>query len=192
MEPIPSPSGGLIKNVSAGVLLLAVVAGGVLVLLFFVKELLRPGDLNALSLPLVAFVAAIAAVFNPCAIPALPGFFSIGSGTNESPGPWRRGGLSLMVSLGAMTLVIALGIIVAIVGTGIKDLIAPYFRWVQLAVGLFLIGIAGLHLVGQTSRLPLVGAIVDMGSRVWEKALGKPTPLGSYLFGAGFVAVGAG
>ena len=192
MDPVPSTSGPVIKNVSAGVLLLAVVAGGVLVLLFFVKELLRPGDLNALSLPLVAFVAAIASVFNPCAMPALPGFFTFGSGTSESPGTWRRGGLSLMVALGAMTLVIALGIIVAMVGTGIKDLIAPYLRWVQLAVGLFLISIAGLHLVGQTSRLPLVGPIMELGSRVWQQALGRPTPLGSYLFGAGFVAIGAG
>ncbi len=38
---------------------------GVLALLYFVKELLRPGDLNALTLPLVALVAGIAAVFNP-------------------------------------------------------------------------------------------------------------------------------
>ena len=192
MDPVSSPSGQVIKNIGTGVLLLAVVTGGVLVLLFFVKELLRPGDLNALSLPLVAIVAAIAAVFNPCAIPVLPGFLSFGSGTSESPGPWRRGGLSLMVSLGAMTLVIALGIIVALLGTGIEDLIAPYFRWVQLALGLFLISIAGLHLVGQTSRLPLLGPIMALGSRAWEQALGRPTPFGSYLFGAGFVAVGVG
>ena len=70
MDPVPSTSGRVIKNAGTGVLLLAVVAGGVLVLLFFVKELLRPGDLNALTLPLVALVAGITAVFNALAMPA--------------------------------------------------------------------------------------------------------------------------
>ncbi len=70
MKTETSTSGGTLQRVGAGVLLLAVVAGGVLALLYFVKELLRPGDLNALTLPLVALVAGIAAVFNPCAMPA--------------------------------------------------------------------------------------------------------------------------
>ncbi len=69
MKTETSTSGGTLQRVGAGVLLLAVLAGGVLALLYFVKELLRPGDLNALTFPL-ALVARIAAVFNPCASPA--------------------------------------------------------------------------------------------------------------------------
>ncbi len=65
MKTETSASGGTLRRVGAGVLLLAVVAGGVPALLYFVKELLRPGDLNALTLPLVALVAGITAVFNP-------------------------------------------------------------------------------------------------------------------------------
>ncbi len=176
--------------IGAGVLLVLVVAGGVLALLYFWNELLRPGDLNAVSLPLVAFVAGIAATFNPCGLPALPGFLAFGRG-NEA-GLERRVGLSLAVGLGALTVVAARGIIVAIAGSGTKGVIAPYFRWVQLTVGVFLILMAGMHLTGQSSRLPLLGRVMGLGSRAWEGAMGAPTPRGGYLFGAGFVAVGVG
>ncbi len=187
-----SPSRRALHRLSTGLLLLAVVAGGVLALLYFWNELLRPGDLNAVSLPLVALVAGVAATFNPCGLPALPGFLAFGGGSGQSAKLGRRFGLSLAVALGALTIVVALGVIVAIVGSGTKGLISPYFRWVQLAVGVFLIGVAALHLAGQTSRLPLVGRVMGLGSRMWEGAMGTPTPRGSYLFGAGFVAVGVG
>ncbi len=184
-------SSGTRRKIGSGLLLLGVVAVGVLTLLYFWNQLLRPGDLNAISLPLVAFVAGIAATFNPCGLPALPGFLAFG-GDDNAVGLGRRSGLSLATAFGAMTIIIVLGIIVAIAGTGTKGLIAPYFRWVQLAVGLFLVSVAVLHLGGQTSRLPLVGQVMGMGSRIWEQAMGRPTPTGSYLFGAGFVIVGVG
>ena len=85
-----------------------------------------------------------------------------------------------------------LGIIVAFAGAGTKELIAPHFRWVQLTVGLFLVSLATLHLLGQTTRLPLIGPIMGLGNRMWEGAMGRPTPRGSYLFGGGFVLVGVG
>ena len=83
-----------------------VLAGaGVAVLLFFWTQLLRPDDLGAASLPLVAFVAAIASTFNPCGLPALPGFFTFtGSGQDLSRG--RRSRLSLSVSLGAISIIL--------------------------------------------------------------------------------------
>ena len=173
------------------VLLVAVAIGGVATLLFFWNQLLKPGELSSISLPVVALVAGVAATFNPCGLPALPGFLTfLGGGKDASAG--RRLGLSLSVSLGAMTLVIALGILVAFVGSGTKGLIGPNFRWVQLGVGIFLVSLAVLHLAGRTERLPLVGPVMGLGSRVWEGALGNPTPRGSYLFGAGFVLVGVG
>ena len=184
--------GVAVRRAMGGGLLLAVAIAGAVTLLFFEKELLNQWDLGSLSLPVVAFVAGIAATFNPCGLPALPGFLTfLGGGGEELRAP-RRARLSLATSLGAMTLIIVVGIIVALVGAGTKGLIAPYFRWVQLGVGLFLIGIATLHLMGQTSRVPLVGPVMALGSRVWEGAVGKPTPRSSYLFGAGFVLVGFG
>ena len=184
--------GFALQRVTSSILLLAVAVGGVLALLFFVKELLKPGELGSLSLPVVAFLAGVAATFNPCGLPALPGFLTfVGGGEKELTAP-RRAGLSLATSLGAMSVIIVVGIIVALVGAGAKGLIAPYFRWVQLGVGLFLIGIATLHLMGQTSRLPLLGPVMALGSRMWEGAIGKPTPRSCYLFGGGFVAVGVG
>ena len=123
-------------------------------MLYFWNQLLRPGELASASLPLVALIAGIAATFNPCGLPALPGFITLLGGNTGDAGVRQRLRLSLGASLGAMSLVLALGIIVAIVGSGTKGLIAPYFRWVQLAVGLFLVGLASLHMTDQTSRLP--------------------------------------
>ena len=180
-----------VRRVVSGGLPLAVAIGGIAALLYFWSQLLRPGDLGSLSLPVVAFTAGVAATFNPCGLPVLPGFLAF-MGGGGGAGARRRAGLSLAASLGAMSLVIVLGIIVGLAGAGTKGLIAPNFRWVQLAVGLFLIGLATLHLMGQTTRLPLVGPIMGLGSRVWEGAMGRPTPRGSYLFGAGFVLVGVG
>lgn len=193
MRPELPASQQAMSKVGAGILLLAVVIAGVLALLFFVKQLLGPGDFASLSLPVVAFMAGLAATFNPCGLPALPGFLTFMGGSGQGKtGVRRQAGLSLATSVGAMSLVIILGVIVAFAGAGTKGLIAPYFRWVQLVVGLFLIGLATLHLMGQTSRLPLVGPIMGVGSRMWEGAMGRPTPRSSYLFGAGFVAVGVG
>ncbi len=172
-------------------LLIGVVAVGVLTLIYFWNQLLRPGDLNAISLPLVALVAGIAATFNPCGLPALPGFLAFG-GDDNAAGLGRRSGLSLATAFGAMTVILLLGVLVAIAGTGTKGLIAPYFRWVQLSVGLILVSVAVLHLGGQTNRLPFVGQVMGVGSRIWEHSMGRPTPKKSYLFGAGFVAVGVG
>ena len=190
MSPDSTTFSLTLQRMGAGAILVAVVTGGVLVLLYFWSQLLRPGDLVAVSLPLVAFIAGVAATFNPCGMPALPGFLAFGGGGEI--GVRRRAGLGLATSLGAMSLLIVLGRIVAVVGAETKDLIAPNVRWVQLGVGIFLVALAILHLTGQTSRLPLVGPVMGLGSRVWEGALGKPTPRGSYLFGAGFVLVGVG
>ncbi len=192
MKTETSASGGALQRVGTGVILMAVVAGGILALFYFWNQLLRPGDLNAISLPLVALVAGVAATFNPCSLPALPGFLALGGGSDHSVKLGRRLGLSLAVALGALTIVIALGVIVAIVGGGIKGVIAPYFRWFQLGVGVFLVAIALLHLAGQTNRLPLVGPVMGLGSRMWEGAMGNLTPRTSFLFGGGFVAVGVG
>jgi cytochrome c biogenesis protein CcdA len=173
------------------VLLPAVAAAGVATLLFFWNQLLKPGELSSIGLPVVALVAGVAATFNPCGLPALPGFITfLGGGEQTSAG--RRLGLSTSVSFGAMTLVVALGIIVAIVGGGTKDLVAHNFRWVQLGVGTFLVALATLHLTGRFDSLPLVGPVMGLGSRVWEGAVNRPSPRGSYLFGAGFVLVGVG
>ncbi len=83
--------GKALQNVGAGLFFLMVVAGGVLVLLYFWNQLLQPGDLNAVSLPLVALIAGVAATFNPCGMPAIPGFLAMGMGGREPPGVLRRG-----------------------------------------------------------------------------------------------------
>jgi cytochrome c biogenesis protein CcdA len=171
---------------------LALAAAGIGALLFFFNEVLKPGDLNSLALPVLALTAGVAATFNPCGLPALPGFLTFIGGSDGAGSLRHRTGFCLWASLGAVSVILVLGIIVAIAGEGAKGAIAPYFRWVQLTVGLILIVLAGLHLGGQTERLPFVGPVMAVGSRMWERSAGKPTARGSYLFGAGFVAVGSG
>jgi cytochrome c biogenesis protein CcdA len=183
---------GLISNVGAGVVFLAMVVGGVGALVFFWNQILQPGEFSSMSLPVVALVAGVAATFNPCGLPALPGFLTFLGGSGEETPVGRRLGLSISTSLGAMSLVMVLGVVVALAGAGTKGLIGPYVRWVQLAVGLFLIGLATLHLLGRTANAPLVGPIMRLGGRVWEGAMDRPTPRGSFLFGGGFVLVGVG
>ncbi len=180
------------RNLASVILLVALVVGGIIALLVFWSQLLKPGDLSSVSLPLVALAAGVAATFNPCSLPALPGFLATGASDDGTLRMRDRSGLSLSASLGAMTVIIVFGIIVAFAGKESKELISPYFRWVQLGVGLSLVGLAVLHITGQTNRIPLVGAIMGVGSRMWQGSMGKPTARNGYLFGAGFVAVGAG
>ena len=179
------------QRVISGVLLLAMATGGIAALRFFWNQLLKPGELSSISLPIVALIGGLAATFNPCGLPALPGFVTF-LGGGEDTTVERRFKLSLSASLGAMSVIMILGILVAFAGAGTKGLIAPHFRWVQLTVGLLLVALATLHLTGQTTRLPLVGPIMSLGNRMWEGAMGRPTPRGSYLFGGGFVLVGVG
>ena len=159
---------------------LGLAAGGVLVLLFFSEGLLMAGRLGAVSLPLMAVAGAVASAFNPCSLPALPAF--LGRGARADPGT--------SVALGAVTVVLAFGLVVTIVGMEVQVLVAPGLGWVQVGAGAVLIVMALLHLTGRMGRLPLGGALVTAGSRLWELTLQRPTRLGDYLFGAGFVAVG--
>ncbi len=180
-----------VGTVTSVVLVLILVAGGITALLVFWDKFLRPGDLGAASLPLVALAAGAASTFNPCSLPALPGFLAF-SGGGSGVSARRRALLSLATSGGAVTIVIAFGIVVAALGSGTKGAIGPHTRWIQLGVGVFLIALAVLHVQNKTSGLPLVGSIMHMGSRLWDAATGTPSVRSRYLFGVGFVAVGAG
>ena len=180
------------RTVISGLVLLALASSGVAGVLYFWGQILGPGDLSAVSLPVVALAAGVAATFNPCSLPLLPGFLTFVGGSDDDMGVRRRSGLSLTVSLGAASTVIVMGIVVAVVGAGAKELIAPYFRWVQLFVGLVLMGLATFHLLGRSHGFPGIAPIVRLGGRMWDGAVGTPTPRSAYLFGAGFVAVGAG
>lgn len=174
------------------VLLLALAAGGVTALTFFFRQLLAPGELGSLSLPIVALTAGLAATFNPCGLPALPGFLMFLGGDDQEFGLKRRSILSLSTSLGAIAIVLPIGLVVALVGAGTKELVSPYARWVQLGMGTFLVVLATAHLLGKTQSLPLVGRVMGAGGQMWERSIGKPTPKGAFTFGAGYVLVGFG
>ncbi len=183
-------SPGRLARVSASVIaFVAVASGGVLVLLFFAGQLLMRLRMDALSLPLLALVAAVAATFNPCAWPALPAFFALGGNAAEG-GLRRRPGLAVAMALGSMSVVVVFGGVVAWLGMQAQMLVAVHFGWVQIEAGVVLVALAVVHLLGLAGRLPLMSQITGLGARVWDRAVGRPNAGGAYLFGAGFVAVG--
>ncbi len=171
-------------------LLILISALGIGGLLFFWGRLLQPGNFGTLGLPLVAFIAGLAATFNPCALPALPAFLTLVAGGDSERSSYTR--ISLGAGLGAMALVLAVGILIAALGEGSKDFIRANFRWVQLGVGLFMVLLAVLHLLNRTSRLPVLNRLTDHGHRIWERIMTKSGPTDGFLFGGGFVLVGAG
>lgn len=180
------------RNTGSIILLAALISGGVAALLYFWTQLLRPGELGGASLPLVALAAGVASTFNPCSLPALPGFLAASS-TGTGSGSRKRLSLdSAAAAGGAVTVILVFGIIVAALGAGSKEAVGPYTRWVQLAVGIFLIALAVLHIANKTSGLPGLNRVVHVGSKMWDAALTRPSLRGRYIFGAGYVAVGAG
>ncbi len=132
---------------------------------------------------LLPVIGGIAATFNPCALPALLAFLSYGSGE-------RRQRTGLAVALGAMTVVMVLGGFVAVAGVEVQDVVAPRFRWVQLAGGVLLVGLAGLHLAGRAEGLAPVRAVSRLGGRYGRRQWRSQPRLAGFLLGAGFVAVG--
>lgn len=179
------------RVVSAGAFL-ALITAGITGLVVFGAMLVQPERAASFGLVVVAFAAGVAATFNPCGLPALPGFLTFIGGTGEGIGAGRRSVLSAAASCGAMSMVVGFGIVVALVGAATTDLMAIHFRWGHLGVGAFLMAMATMHLLGRTHHFPLVSRVVQLGSRMWDGAMGKPTSRSAYAFGAGFVAIGGG
>jgi cytochrome c biogenesis protein CcdA len=169
---------------------IGLLGAGIFALLFVWSSIFKPEDLETFPLPLVAVLAGVAATFNPCALPTLPAFLTRLSAKDNSPRKHLSN--SFYAGLGALLVVLVLGLAVATLGEGLKPFVRENFRWVQLAIGLILITLAGLHKLDRTSRFPFRGPIIDIGHQIWEHVLRNPSPGGSLTFGAGFVLVGVG
>lgn len=163
---------------------------GVTALLVFWNTVLRPGDFASLSLPVVAFVAALASAFSPCSLPALPAFITFGA-ASQMPAA-RRAGLSFAAAMGAVTMVLLLGGVVTVAGAGTKGVVTHIERWVQLGVGILLMAIAAAQLTERAYGWPFVRRLTEAGGRIWDRAARRPSLLSGYLLGLGFVAVGLG
>jgi cytochrome c biogenesis protein CcdA len=170
------------------VLLAALTTAGVLLLIYFTGRMLMVGRLGLVSLPLMAVVGGVASAFNPCALPALPGFLLFCGGRQQSIR--RRIGLAVAAGGGAIAVVTAILGVVALLGMEAQMLVAPSFGWVQVAFGLVMIVLAAAHLLDVVPRLPLMGRLSAAGGRLWAAAVERPNPGGAFLFGAGFLAVG--
>lgn len=192
MQLVRSDAHTGLGRVVAALLLVQLVVLGIAALLFFWREILPGRGLSDHSLVLVALVAGIAATFNPCAIPALPGFVAAAGATGEEATARERLRLSAAASLGAAAVVAVFGLMVAVAGSSTGKIIEHNFRWVQLVAGIVLIALAAIHLAGQTSRLPFVRTAMGVGNRIWEGVAGQRSTASSFGWGAGFIAIGAG
>ncbi len=163
--------------------------GGIAGLLVFWYRLFAPVEFDAVSLPVLALVGGVAATFNPCALPALPGFLARTSRPGGATGSTRA--LALAASAGAASVVLAFGAAVAALGATAEFALEPPVHAVQLALGLVVAALAILHLVDRAEVIPLVRSLSRLGARGWDAALRRPGLGGSYLFGGAFVAVGA-
>ncbi len=176
------------RATAALVLVAAIATAGVLLLVYFTSRMLMVGRLGSLSLALMAVVGGVASAFNPCALPALPGFLVFCGGAQQPPR--QRAALALAAGGGAFVVVTAVLGVVAVLGMEAQMLVAPSFGWVQVGVGAIMILLAAAHLLGVVPRLPLIGEVTEAGGRLWDAAVQRPNPGGAFLFGAGFLAVG--
>lgn len=189
VRPPGSEGRGAVESSLAGVFaLLGLIFAGVIVLGLFKLRLATGIRAAPPGLLIVAAAAGTAATFNPCGLPALPVFVGLGV---RRYGLRHRVATSLAVSAGAVSTALVLALIVAVAGLTGGKAIAAQARWLQLVAGIFVIGVAVLHLTGQTGRVPFVGSLMGMGQRLWDIARAIPNPLGDYLFGVGFLAVGS-
>ena len=165
---------------------------GIIALLIFVNSLLRPGQLDTWSLPLVAIAAGLAATFNPCALPTLPGLLTGFAGGGKLS-VRARFQASAGGALGAMSVLALIGLLIALLGRGTGAALAPHVRWVHLGAGSLLVILAGAHVAGRTTNLLLSGRIIAVGARLWEQATTGPLSFRrAGALGAGFVAIGFG
>ncbi len=165
---------------------------GVIALLVFVNTLLRPGQLDSWSLPLVAIAAGLAATFDPCALPSVPGLIA-GFATGKNLSTRARFRASAAASLGAMSVVALIGLLIALLGSATGATLSPYSRWVQLVAGTGLALVATTHLARKMTNIPFSGRIIAVGDRLWEKATTGPLSFRrAAALGAGFVGIGFG
>lgn len=160
-------------------------AGGFGGLLFFWYRLFGPVEFDAVSLPVVALVGGVAATFNPCALPALPGFLARGRRPGEKSWP-----SALAACAGAATVVLAFGAVIAALGAAAEHAIEPPIHAFQLALGLVIAAFVLVHLANRADVIPLARTVAAFGARCWDAAMRRPGRRASYVFGAAFVAVG--
>lgn len=184
----PAPSDAPEQGIAAVLLLATLTTAGVLLLIYFTGRMLMVGRLGSLGLPLMAVVGGVASAFNPCALPALPGFLIFCGARQQSRR--HRVAIALAAGGGALVVVTAILGVVALLGMEAQMLVAPSFGWAQVTVGLVMILLAAAHLLDVVPRLPLVAKMTVAGGRLWDAAVARPNPSGAFLFGAGFLAVG--
>ena len=168
--------------------LLALIFPGVIVLGLFKLRFLTGVRAAGPGLVIVAAAVGATATFNQCGLPALPAFVGLGGIGSSSR---QRIVVSLAVSAGAMSAALLFALLVAVIGLDGGKAAVAKSRWLQLAAGAVLIGVAVLHLTGRTGGMAFIWRVQGVGHRLWNAAAARPTPLGGYLFGVGFLAVGS-
>jgi cytochrome c-type biogenesis protein len=131
----------------------------------------------------VAFSAAIATFFSPCAYALLPGYVGYYVGANETDQTPLAGALvrGLAAAVGVLAVFLGLGVLAALVG----DRLRPVFPALELAVGLTLVALGAVIVSGHSFEVSVqlperrtgVAGFVGFGALYALAAAGCVAPL---------------
>ena len=179
------------------VIILALVAGGYGLFIWFVINIMKGGA--AYGLLFVAAVAGIASFFNPCAFPLLPAYLAQHYTTKEERDRKPINQLlysGIAAALGLITFNLLLGSIIGILGAGFgksfglagEDPSVPV-RWLRGIVGIFLLYLGFSHVTGRGNPFGKLG-------HLWSPKLPSQGNSSSfrklYSYGFGYTLLGIG
>jgi len=180
------------------ILILALVAGGYGLFIWFVINIMKGGA--AFGLLFVAVVAGVASFFNPCAFPLLPAYLAQYYTTKEGEGrkPMNQLLLSgIAAALGLITFNLLLGSIIGILGAGFGKSLGlagenPSIpvRWFRGIVGVFLLYLGFSHATGRGNPFGKLGHLWSPKPSSQESSSFRK--LYSYGFGYTLLGIGCG
>lgn len=157
--------------------LLAIVAGGIVLVLGLLAVGIAQGGANVVTLAIPTFLAGILSFLSPCTLPVLPAYFAwtFGLNSGEETDPVVRQRRVLLSSLaffaGLATTLVALGVITA---TVFASLVARNLDWVTRIGGAVIIVLGVLSIFGKGFAGPAI------------KHNSAATYSGAYLYGLTF------
>jgi len=177
-------------------IILALVAGGYGLFIWFVVNIMKGGVVYGLFF--VAAIAGVASFFNPCAFPLLPAYFAKYHTTKETGEGKSTKGLFLSgfaAALGVITFNLLLGIIIGIVGAGFGKSLGlagenpnVSIRWLRGIVGAILLYLGFSHATGRGNPFGKL-------SHLWHPKSSPQETQGFrklYSYGFGYTLLGIG
>lgn len=179
------------------ILILALVAGGYGLFIWFVVNIMK-GD-AAFGLLFVAVIAGVASFFNPCSFPVLPAYLASYYTKEETDKEGQRPRQVLIsgsvAALGVTVFNILLGILIGILGVGFGKSLglaggdpSSIVRWIRGILGVLLLYLGYSHITGR-------GINFNALEQLFIKFRSKKIKTGSakmFSYGFGYTLLGIG